>query len=53
MLDALGAWEMLECTFEVSTERPNLLEVQAGLQRWNVDSNKGGNFIIGDGCIYF
>ncbi len=53
MLDALGEWEVLECMFKVSTERPNLLKVWAGLQRRNVDSNEGGNFIIGDGFIHF
>jgi hypothetical protein len=53
VLDALGASEALKCTFEILMEHPNLLEVQAGLQHPNVDSNEGGNFIIGDGCIHF
>jgi hypothetical protein len=53
MLDALWALEALEGTFKVSTERSNLLKVWAGLQRRNVDSKEGGNFIIGDGCIHF
>jgi hypothetical protein len=53
MLDALEAWEALECTFEMSMERPNSLKVWAGLQHWNADFNKSGNFIKGDGCIHF
>ena len=53
MLDALGAWEALEDTFEVPTEHTNSLEIQMWLQRWNIDSNEGGNFIICDGCIHF
>jgi hypothetical protein len=53
VLDALWAWEALKGTFEVSMEHLNSLKVWAGLQRQNVDSDKGGNFIIGDGCIHF
>ena len=53
MLDTLGAWEALEGTFEVPTERTNSLEIRVWLQHWNIDSNEGGNFIVGDGCIHF
>ncbi len=53
MLDALGVWEALEGKFEVLTEHTNSLEIWVWLQRWNIDSDEGGNFIIGDGCIHF
>jgi hypothetical protein len=53
MLDALGACEALEGTFEVPTEHTNSLETRPWLQRWNIDYNEGGNFIIGDGCVHF
>jgi hypothetical protein len=53
MLDALGAWEALEGTFKVPTERTHSLEIRVWLQRWNIDSNEGGNFIVGDGCVHF
>ena len=49
VLDALGAWEALEAPLEMPTECANSLEIRAWLQRWNVDSNKGGNFIICNG----
>ncbi len=52
-MDALGAWEVLECTFEMLTERSKFAQSLGGVHRWNIDSNKGGNFIIGDGCIHF
>jgi hypothetical protein len=53
MLDALGACEALEGTFEVPTEHTNSLETRPWLQRRNIDYNEGGNFIIGDGCVHF
>jgi hypothetical protein len=53
MLDTLGAWEALEAPLEVPAERMNSLEIWAWLQRRNVDSDEGGNFIICDGCVHF
>jgi len=53
MLDALGAWEALEGTFEVLMGRMNSLEIWAWLQRWSIDSNEDGNFIVDDGCVNF
>jgi len=49
MLDALGA---LEAPLKVPAERTNSLEIRAWLQRRNVDSDEGGNFIICDGCVH-
>ena len=53
MLDAVGAWEALEAPLKLPVERMNSLEIRVWLQRWNIDSNEGGNFIVGDGCIHF
>ncbi len=52
MKGALWAWEALQHTLEVTVEYLDLLKVWARIEQWDIDPNKGGKFIIRDGCVH-
>ena len=52
MEGALGAWEALQHMLEVAVEDLNLLKVWAWVEQQDIDPNKGGDFIIHDGCVH-
>jgi hypothetical protein len=37
----------------VAAEDPDSLKIWAQIKCWDVDTNKGRDFIVGDGCFHF
>ncbi len=52
MKRALWAWEVLQRWLKVAAEYLDSLKIWARIEGRDIDPNKGGNFIIRDGCIH-
>jgi hypothetical protein len=53
MEGGLWAWEALQHMLKMAVEDPDLLKVWAQIKCQDIDSDKGCNFIVGDGCVHF
>jgi hypothetical protein len=52
MKGALWAWEELQPLLEVAAEYSYSLKIWVQIEQWDIDPNKGGDFIIRDGRIH-
>jgi hypothetical protein len=53
MEGCLWAWEALQGTLKIAAEDPDLLKVWVRIKCRDIDTNKGHDFIIGDGHVHF
>jgi hypothetical protein len=52
MKGALWGWEALQRLLEVVAEYSYSLKILARVEQWDIDPDKGGNFIICDGHVH-
>jgi hypothetical protein len=52
MEGALRAWEALQRVLKVAGKEPDAVEVRAWVWGRDIDPNKIGNFIVGDGRVH-